>query len=513
MTVANDDTNDDPDTPPDSESGSESGTSTGGGDDPDTSSIDRIGGDPIDGEGRHPFAGLTRYDEDVDATALPENVWTQQSSMKHWATVEATTEPEGGDLDPGVLPERGLNTLIPELPRANHARAAWIHPRTGKVMQTENHNAVINPENAEGVIGGYETYPEAIADVADRSEDAVREDLGEMPREDYMTEYLDADQRAEIEAAGVGDDALFQIAGEDHSIINPQQPLEELVNELADRDLADKVFGEVTIDRGGGRATLDVYFDGHHVESPVFADSREPVVVGLQVQWSFFDDWAFRVCGQGLDWACTNRIHRLTDREVVKYAGDVDGRQNWREWFGDVLDRLDAKRDQLARVIKSASEEHLDFGSLPDDLGSEFGDADASPWTALYSYLGLPDYLSEHAGRRLRTHADDAYEPSWWEIHSAATYAVSHHDRGSRTTGGSFESHARTANDMLMNPAGMENRVVENYEAARRDPGDGTLADEGGGSAEIRTAFESVREKKDRYDEWESELRELGVEL
>jgi len=479
---------------------------------------ERIGSEPLDGDGTYPFAGLTRYNEDVDALTLPEGVWGDTSSMKYWAQNKTghSFEEEAGverDLPPSVLPERGLNTMIPELPRANHAVAAWIHPRTGKVYETAKHNAVIDPERAETAVGGYGNYAEAIADVTDRDQTAVESDLDEMALEDYMEEYLVDSQREAVEEAGVGDNALFQIAGENHSIINPQQPLEELVGELQDRDYADKVFGEVTIDRDGGRGTLDVYLDGQHVESPVFAEDREPVVVGIQVQWSFFDDWAFRVCGQGLDWACTNHIHRLTDREVVKNVGDVEGRVDWREMFSDVLDRLDEKADQLARIIDAAANETLDFSDLPADIDSEFEDEDASPWTALYAYLGLPNYLARHAGPRLRSQAGDAYEPDWWEIHSAATWAVSHHDRGDRTSGGSFEDHARVANDMLFNPAAMEGRVVENYEADRRDDEQETLAEEGGGTAEIRTAFESAREKKDRFEEWEEQLKEMGVEV
>lgn len=479
---------------------------------------ERIGSEPINGDGRYPFAGLTRFDEDVDAMTLPEGVWDDTSSMKYWAANETSHSFEDGagverDLDPSVLPERGLNTLIPELPRANHAQAAWIHPRTGKVMRTEKHNAVINVEAAEDSVGGYANYPEAISDVTGREEKGVREDLKSMTLGEYMDEYLTAGQRETIEEAGVGDDALFHIAGKNHSIINPQQPLEELVGELQERDLGDKVFGEVTIDRQGGRASLDVYMDGHHVNSPVFEAGREPVVVGLQIQWSFYDDWAFRACGQGLDWACTNHIHRMTDREVVKYAGDIDSRVDWREWWSDLLDRLDEKRDHLARLIADVSEQYLDFSDLPADIDMEFEDYDASPWTALYGYLGLPDYLAEHAGKRLRAQADDAYEPNWWEIHSAATYAVSHHDRGDRTSGGSFEDHSRTANDMLMNPAQMEERLVANYEADRLEDDQSTLAEEGGGIAEIRTAFESVRERKEQYEEWERELTRMGIQV
>lgn len=477
----------------------------------------RIGGEPLDGNGTYPFAGLTRHDEDVDAVSLPEQVADSTSSMHYWAQEQIpdhTFVGEEGverDLDPSILPERGLMTLATELPRANHAQAAWVHPRTGEVIETGKHNAVINPATAEQ-LSGYSTYAEAISSLFDRDRAEVEAALDEMSLADFMDEHLADSQRETLEDVTVGDEALYQISGDDHTIINPHQPLEELALELQERGLGDKVFGEVTLDRGGGRGSLDLYMDGEHVESPVFDDDREPIVVGLQIQWSFFDDWAFRVCGQGLDWACVNHIHRMTDREIVKYAGDVEERVDWRDLFADVLDRLDKKRDQLARIIQSAANDVLDFSDLPDDLGDNFEDDPAPPWTALYHYLGLPQYLATKAGTRLRSQADDAYQPNWWEIHSAATWAVSHHDRGSRTAGGSFEDHARVANDMLMNPAAMEGRMAENYEAARQAD-DSTVAEEGGGTAQIETAFESVREKKERYEEWEEELKEMGVEV
>lgn len=481
---------------------------------------ERIGGEPIDGDGSYPFAGLSRWTdrEDIDAVTLPVNVERDTSSMAYWARNKTghSFEDEAGvdrDLDPDILPERGLMTLIQDLPRANHAEAAWVHPRTGEVLKTAKHNAVINPARTEGIASDYGTYAEAISDIASRDQTEVAEALDSMSLADYKDQHLTEMQAEILEDTTVGDDALFQIAGEDHSIINPQQPLEELALELDERDFGDKIFGEVTIDRDGGRASLDIYIDGQHVESPVFDEDREPVVVGLQVQWSFFDDWAFRVCGQGLDWACTNHIHRMTNREVVKYAGDVEGRTDWRDLFSDVLDSLDEKRDQLARVIEAASNEVLDFSDLPADIGSEFEDEPAPPWTALYSYLGLPDYLAREAGQRLQQRAEDAYSPNWWEVHSAATFAVSHHDRGSRNAGGSFEDHARTANDMLFNPAAMEDRLVDNYEADRVEDDQVTLAEEGGGTAEIRSAFDSARERKERFEEWEEELVEMGVDI
>jgi len=470
-----------------------------------------------DSDGRYPFAGLTRYDNDVDALTLPENVTRDTSSMYHWAVNQADWSDgyQGGverDIETDMLPERGLHTLINELPRAQHAQAAWIHPRTGEVMATGKHNAVIEPMRAEDASDGYSRYADAIADITDRELDSVQDDIEAMSAEEYIDDYLTPEQRSAVRECDIGDDALFQIAGGNHTVINPQQPLGVLTDLLQERGLGEHVFGEVEIDRGGGRATLDIYMDGKHVESPTFAEGREPVVVGLQVQWSFFSDWAFRVCGQALDWACANNIHRLTDREVVKYAGDIESRVEWEELFESVLDRLNEKRDHLSTLIEAASEETLAFSDLPDGIGSELEGVSGGPWSALYYHLGLPAYLSEYAGTRLRSRADDAYEPTWWDIHSAATYAVTHYDRSSRTSGGAYETHARIANDMLVNPASMEEAFVDSYEAEQASRESETLAEHGGGRVDIHTAFDNLRDKREQYEEWEEDLVEMGIQ-
>lgn len=478
------------------------------------SETDVIESDPVDGDGVYPFAGLTRFDTEVDVVDLPENVWRQQSSMRYWAG-EHADDPDAG---PDVLPERGLMTLITELPRATTAEVLWRHPRTGELLETDKHNAVINPETAER-IGGEppkDVLIEVMMDEMGYSRpDLVEHDLDRLGWEETLDRYAPDDVAATIrerveEASPTGDDALYHIPTSDYTIINPAEFLDPLAEVLDERDFADKVFGEARIDRGGGRCTLDIFVDGQHVESPVFAPDRNPVVVGLEVQWDFFGDWAVRAGGQALDWGCVNRIQRLTDREIVKHRGEVDERQDWHRWWGQILDRIDEKRDQLARLIQAADEQTLDMSALPEDITEQFEHAAAAPWTALYAYMDLPEYLAEHAGKRLRSQATDPYEPTWWEIHSAATYATTHHARGSRIGGGAVEEQARKARDMLFNPPAMEERIVVNYEASVEE---GTLAEEGGGIAQIGEAFANVRDKKEQFEAWEQEMRELGVEL
>jgi len=57
-----------------------------------------------------------------------------------------------------------------------------------------------------------------------------------------------------------------------------------------------------------------------------------------------------------------------------------------------------------------------------------------------------------------------------------------------------------------MNPAGMADTVETAYEA---DQDDDTLAEHGGGVASVETAFESVREKRDSYEEREEQIHSL----
>lgn len=480
---------------------------------------ERIGTDPVEGEGTFPFAGLTRFDDDVDAMTLPEGVWSDTSSMRYWAQNKVGRgDGVERDLDPSVLPERGLNTLIHELPRATNAEVVVRHPRTGEEYVTTKSKAVVDPDRLERIVSA--THAEVAATFFDLDADDIRDRIVAA-----RAATVDEPVRAALDDVGLStneideildhttmDDAVYNIPTQSYTIVNPAQFLRPLTEVLRDRDLGDKVFGEVRLDRGGGRATMDLYIDGQHVESPAFAPDREPVVVGLEIQWDFFGDWAVRACGQGIDWACVNAIHRMTDREIVKHSGDVESRQDWTRFWESLLDRLDEKRDQLARIIQQASEETLDFSELPDDIVQEVENRDAPPWTALYYYMGLPAYLAEHAGRELQTVAEDPYEPTWWEIHRGASYAVSHEDNSDRIAGGAFDDHARLARDALFNPAEMGERVVENYEASQ-DQDQDSLAEEGGGIAEIRNAFEDVRSKKETYEEWEDELREMGVDL
>lgn len=421
-------------------------------------------------DGTYPFAGLTRFDEGE----IPHDAWGHGSSMRWWASERTGNE----DPDPTNLPDEGLMTLVSKLPRATTTTAGWKNPITGEWVETGKHNAVINPETCERIDDGIGSMQELKEDERDRDPDETI----------------------------IGDDALFNIPTDTYSIINPMEIFDPFSEVIRDEELSDAVFGEVRVFRGGGRVSADLFFDGKHVEAPNLDEDRKPIVVGVQVDYDFFGDVAVRFQGVGMDYECVNSIRQITDPVIIKHSGDVDKRVEWKAKFETILEKLDLKVDQLSQMIHEAAEERLDVTDLPDG----FADGYDSILEALYSYSGLPNYLAETAAQNCRAEAADPFNPSWWDIHRGATFAISHDARGVVGSGGSIEQYNRIANDMLTNPAEMADRVEDNWEDAQEDKG---LKGEGGGLAEINQAFESVKEKRDQYEIRDREIRNMTREV
>lgn len=414
-------------------------------------------------DGVYPFAGLTRFNQGE----IPDDVWGHGSSMRWWAADQRDQD----DADPTDLPDEGLSTLVSQLPRATTTTAGWKNPVTGEWIETGKHNAVINPETSE----------------------MIEDDLGTVEQ----AKENDKDPEEVI----LGDDALFNIPTDDYAIINPAEFYTPLAEVIRDEGLEDAVFGEFRVTRNGGRVSADVFFDGKHVECPAFDDDRKPVVVGIQIDYDFYGDTAVKFQGVGMDYDCTNSIRQITDPVTVKHSGDIDSRVQWRAKFETILEKLDLKTDQLSQMILEASQETFDITDLPDGFADDYD----TLLEALYAYAGLPKYLSKVAAQNCRMEAADPFEPTWWDIHRGATYAISHNANGIVGTGGAVEQYNRIANDMLTNPAEMGDRVVRNYEKDLETKG----REEGGGIAQIKTAFESVEEKRDQYERRDREIRSM----
>lgn len=459
-----------------------------------------------------PFAGLTRHSEATLAD-IPE-VGGHDSSMRWW-TVDYWGSDEDAQADQIDLPGEGLQTVINQLPRATEAEVGWQHPLTGEWVPTSKHNALVDPAKVESMETAHGTQ-DAINTMVDNLSPQGLLDLAQ-------NLGLDTDgppEASDVKQALVpGDDALYHIPTDDYTIINPAQSLRPLAEVLRDEDFGDSVFGEFRVTRGGGRVSGDVFIDGMHVETPETAGRNaggpgdavadggddKPTVVGLEVGYDFFGDTAFRCRGVALRTSCMNAMRAITDWTVVKHAGDIEERIDWHGLYTEVLEELDLKRDQLSQVIAEASEMDFNLRELPQDFAEGYD----SVLEAFYEYAGMPGYLAEHAAENARAEAADPFEPTWWDLHNGATYAVTHHARGDVMGGGSIDQYARLADDLLMNPAGFEERVQGAYRAEKEEREDATLAEEGGGSASIAGAFESVRDRKEQYQERQEEMKAL----
>lgn len=456
-----------------------------------------------------PFCGLTRYSNDEMTVADLPDVGDHGSSAKWW-TYDYLGEHDSAVAADVSLPGEAFSKVVNTLPRATPATAGWKHPLTGEWVETSKHNALIDPAAAEAMELAYGTQAEI---------DTKVESL-DMPRVAELADALGIEtdgppsRDALKQALTPGDDALYHIPTDSYAIINPAQSLRPLAEVLREEDFGETVFGEFRVSRGGGRVSGDIYIDGMHVETPATATADDvatdgggkPVVVGLEVGYDFFGDTAFRVRGTALRTSCMNAMRAVTEWRVVKHTGDPEERVDWHDLYTDVLEELDLKRDQLSQIIAEASGTGFDLATLPDD----FAVGHESLLDAFYDYAGLPGYLAEAAAETARAEAADPFNPTWWDLYNGATAAVTHEARGEVTSEGSIDSYHRIADDMLMNPAAFEERVNEAYATDRAGDESETLADEGGGTAEIAAAFESVRDKKETYERRSEEMQSLA---
>lgn len=487
-----------------------------------------------------PFAGLTRYSDE----SVPEDAFGHGSSIKWWAKERGRYNDTDGD-DPSEIemPDRSLNTLIDTLPRAATCEAAWVHPTTGETINTTKHNAVVNPETVRRFAQLPETLKASTADelrdnlsdldraelvdcvtVAgidlphemeeDEAEQATLADGGATSVADYSDDAL---VDALAEQTPTGDSCLYQIPTGDYAVLNPTDFLRPLANLLRDEDMGDSVFGEARVFRSGGKVSLDVFFDGKNVDlvGERFDDDRNPIVVGAQVDWDHFGGTSVQIQGMAMDWECTNALRSFTEKMKVKHAGDVDERDfkvgshtvsTWRAAWEKILEILDLKRDQLSQFIEEAEEEVLDLSELPEDFDVDYS-TDFGKVGAYFHRAGLPKYLAKRAAQNVRAEAADPFEPTMWDLHRGATYAISHYSNADSHADSAVEDHNRTANDLLFNPVQIQDRVVEQYREDKAD--DDGLEGEGGGVASIERATGDLAEKREEFNERQEQIASL----
>lgn len=410
-----------------------------------------------------PFAGLTRHSTTSADELLPDtNNWLN-SSMKWWADKRAETSL---DVDAGAgegeLPEDGLHSLIHDLPRVSEAEPRWEDPQTGEMHQTEKHNALIDPDRLRAMHAG----------------------------------------EANLEP----DDCLAYIPTQNYEIIPPAVALEPLARFLSDEGKENAVFGEIRVGTEiGSGASMDVFVDGKHVEYPGLGSDREPIVAGLEISWDFKGNRSFRARGMMMDTRCLNSLRAVTEWEVIKHAGDLS-RVDFYEWFEDLWQAVDEKKDVLGDMIEAAAEQTFDTTALPNDFAEEYDNV----LEAFYVRAGLPQYLATEAARNAVSNAANPFEPTWWTLHRGATFAITHHARGEVRGGGAISQHHRVAKDILMQPMEVQEQVETDYELEQAANDQETLDDRGAeGIAKVTAAFGDVSEMKDSYEERVEEIETL----
>ena len=107
-----------------------------------------------------------------------------------------------------------------------------------------------------------------------------------------------------------------------------------------------------------------------------------------------------------------------------------------------------------------------------------------------------------------------------WEVHSGATYAITHHYRGGENTS-RLNELVQVGNDMLMNPAQAvtvaESNAEERAERKRRaaagedgEGGEGEL-DELAFSTSVEKFRQSISDQKDEFESKQDELQSMLV--
>ena len=342
---------------------------------------------------------------------------------------------------------------IRKLPRATETTIGYKNPYTGEWIETDRFNAVVEPDRL-------------IAQASD-------EDC---------------------------EDPLFHVPTASYEIINPIDVYGELEDVLRAETyegtpLSELVFGEIRQYRGGGEVHMDIMFDGLSVTLP---GRNDPITMGVTSGYDFFGNNAVYVERFARDSYCANSIRSLTDREVVKHVGDVDG---FRPWWESVLEQLELVADDLYGFITDAQDITVAFPEMPFDL------------EAFYTLLEFPEYLAQYAASDARSNAADPFEIDMWTLHSGATYALTHFFRGKE--GDALDGYVRTANDILFNPDGTLKRVEREYEqqAESETDADGQTGLESQVAlAQIKQVSESVREKAETFEEREEQLRERFAE-
>ena len=426
------------------------------------------------------FAGLTRHNQ----VTLSEKA--QQAASSDY-TGRLNTE-----VYPDEMPETSLATALRGLERAEPTTNAWQVPeQVARRLDVDT----INDDAPDGVTA-YETTEGDVFIATERFQSVVSPDK--------MTEWIQGEFRDED--SNQWRDPLWHVPTTDYTIVNPMDFYEPLEQALRDEDLGDSVFGEVRTYKGGGEVHMELLFDAFSID---LGDDTEggPILLGIRTGYDYFGGTALYAEGFAQDRYCQNSIRNVTEEKTRRHVGEPS---ETREWWETILSEMDLMTDRLAEIIEEANNIEVDY------LNFEFSELtghndDLQAW---FEMAGFPSYLAREAASNVRSRAENQFLPTMWEMHSGATYAVTHHYRGGENTS-RLNDLVNAANDMVMNPAQSINTVdarAEQFaERQRREADNEGELDEFSYSAAVEKFQQDISHQRDEFETRQEELRSLLV--
>ena len=457
---------------------------------------------------------MTRRSTTPDDTVQFAGLTTHNNVKLSDKAAEAVSADHSTDrqIYPDDMPETSLATALRDLERAESTGNAWQVPEN---VASNIDVAAINDDTPDG-ISLHETHDGRVFVSTDRRQSVVSPDK--------LTKWVQGDYRRDDNNQFF--DPLWHVPSNDYTVVPPLDFYEPLEQSLRDEDLGDAVFGEIRKYKGGGEVHMELLFDCFKIDNPdamgreqndgdVAADGGVGghILLGIRTGYDFFGGTAMYAEGFAQDTWCSNSIRSITDEKTRRHVGDTS---EVRDWWDDILAEMELMTDRLAGLIEQANQIELDYLSM--EFSEVMGHND--DLMAFYESAGFPTYLAREASSHARSRADNQFLPTMWEVHSGATYAITHHYRGGENTS-RLNELVQVGNDMLMNPAQAvtvaESNAEERAERKRRaaagedgEGGEGEL-DELAFSTSVEKFRQSISDQKDEFESKQDELQSMLV--
>lgn len=392
-------------------------------------------------------------------------------------------------LDASDTPDTSFATAIRQLETAATENLAWKVPgQAADHLDAEQLSDKV-PEGVEVL----ETQSGDIYVKTDRFQSVYSPDKVQ----DWLSGEVEDDD-------GEYRDPLWHVPTKDYSITNPESFYNPLEEEIREQDLGDHMFGEIRTFKGGGEVHMDIMFDAFQVTPD---DNDGPIILGIRTGYDFFGGTALYAEGYAQDTSCDNSIRSVTGEKSRRHVGDIE---DTNEWWADILEQMELMTDTLSEAIEAAQVIDLDYLSM--NFSEAFNHDD--DLRAFYELSGFPSYLATEAASNVQSRADNQFLPNMWELHSGATYALTHQYRGGENST-TMSNYVQAANDMLFNPSQTIGTVERSYsQRLERQSQDGEEQGDLDGetaSAKVADFRNSVSDQKEEYETRREQLEEMLV--